>query len=549
LNYFDYFKSKGFIYSEEVLTNFALSLKTKPFVILSGISGSGKSKIGQIFSEYLVDEPVKQFAFMSVKPNWKDSKDLLGYHNVITGEYETTPFLKLLIRAAREPEKPFFLLLDEMNLAKVEHYFSDFLSCIESRYYNEETTANPPTEADVLAGLGRLYPSRPTLSEAAVLAAFDLKANGHPVHSEFFPLENYRNNRFPKWWYDTFSSSQNWTAQFRSEFNQGDNRLANRLFAGPPEGKKYRLKEESELSGTDLETYKDIERKYFELTSGTSVTNKVVTQEPMILHSRDDQLISTNSSHPTKNINNISTAADWFDEATNTYFIPSKLEIPLNVFVIGTVNIDETTYMFSPKVLDRANLIEFNDVDISSITGTAGTAASQPYKLQNDPVLLPLELATLHVSQSLATTNRNVMGDLLGIFKLLEKYNLHFGYRVINEISLYITNAQNDIATYPKLAEEALDFQLLQKVLPKFNGSIQKLWDPFVEILSYIRTTSGTPLQTDEFSSITTQLFNKDLVNVTDAEYTSVFKYPRTAKKLLNLLRNLENNGFASFIE
>ncbi|MDM5360421.1 AAA family ATPase [Peribacillus sp. ACCC06369] len=549
MKYFNFFRSKGFNYSDEVLTNFALSLKTKPFVILSGISGSGKSKIAQIFSEFLVDDLSKQFAFMSVKPNWKDSKDLLGYHNIITDEYETTPFLNLLIRAAKEPDKPFFLLLDEMNLAKVEHYFSDFLSCIESRNYIEQTTTTATTEEEVITRLNSLYTDRPTVSEAIVLSAFDLKEKGYSVHTQFYLIEEYRNNRFSQWWYNSFSSSKNWTAQYRSEFNQGDNRLANRLFESPSGGKVYRLKQESELRGTELTRYKEIEEKYFQLTKANTLTNKVITQEPMILHSKVNSLPSTDSAYPSKIINNVSTAADWYDDATNTYFIPSKLEIPVNIFVVGTVNIDETTYMFSPKVLDRANLIEFNDVDISSIFDTPSTTTGQPFKLQNDPILLPLELATLQLSQGLATSNPDVMNDLLEIFKLLEKYNLHFGYRVINEVSLYITNALKDVTTYQNLAGDALDFQLLQKVLPKFNGSIQKLWDPFVEILSYIRISNATPLQAEQLNSMTTQLFNKELVKVTNADYTSVFKYPRTAKKLLILLRNLENYGFTSFIE
>lgn len=534
VDYFDFFKNRGFIYSEEVLTNFAIALKTKPFVILSGISGSGKSKIAQIAAEFMSKDLSEQYTFMSVKPNWKDSKDLLGYYNIITGEYEATEFLKLVIRAAQEPEKPFFLLLDEMNLAKVEHYFSDFLSCIESRYY---------VNKDIIAELNILYPSKPTLSEAIVLSAFDLRAEGFDVHNTHYPIENYRNNRFSNWWYETFSSSSNWTAQYRSEFNQGNNRLANRLFEAPSGGKLYRLKTESELSGADLATYRDIERKYFELTSDK------IEQEPMLLHSKDTQLLSTNSDYPSKNVNTNSTVSNWYDATTNTYYIPSKIEIPLNIFVIGTVNIDETTYMFSPKVLDRANLIEFNDVDISNIFGITPTISSQPYKLKNDPVLLPLELATLQVSKNQVTTNPTVMNDLRKIFESLEKYNLHFGYRVINEISLYIENAQKSIAAYPDLPKDALDFQLLQKVLPKFSGSIQKLWDPFVDILSNIRKSNTTTLQNDQFSNIVTQLFNKEFSNLTNQDYSNVFKYPRTAKKLLKLLRNLENNGFTSFIE
>ncbi|MDN3015796.1 AAA family ATPase [Paenibacillus sp. BSR1-1] len=603
MEYFDFFKTRNFIFSDEMLTNFALSLKTKPFLILSGISGSGKSKIAELFSEYLVDDLVKQITFMSVKPNWKDSKDLLGYHNLITGEYETTPFLKLLIRAAQEPDKPFFLLLDEMNLAKVEHYFSDFLSCIESRKY--DTVPIIPSDSEILKELTSSG-QKLTLSQAQFLSALHLKNLGFDVENEFLDVDVYRKTIFIDWWFSK-SKSKTPEEQFRVEFNQ-PGRLAHTIFESPGSGgRKYRLKDLAHLDPKDREPCEKLITFYESIVKITK--KKIVIQQPIILHSKDNSLLSTDSAYPPKNNYTVSSVADWYDEATNTYFIPSKLEIPLNIFVIGTVNVDETTYMFSPKVLDRANLIEFNDVNILSIsptfgiapvtgtapetgsapeTGTApetgsdsetgsapeignapetgsasetgsapasgtapgtGITASEPYKLQNDPVLLPLELATLEISQTLANSTPNVMDDLLEVYKLLEKFNLHFGYRVINEISLYITNAEKSVTSYPNLAVDALDFQFLQKVLPKFNGSIQKLWEPFVNILSYIRNSKATPLQADEFKGITRQLFSKELENVTNIDYRNVFKYPRTAKKLLYLLRNLENNGFTSFIE
>lgn len=549
MSYFDFFEKKGFIYSDELLTNFALSLKTKPFTILSGISGSGKSKIAQIFSEYMTEGRKEQFEFMSVKPNWKDSKDLLGYFNVITGEYEMTPFLKLLIQAKLRPNKPFFLLLDEMNLAKVEHYFSDFLSCIESRYYPNKKISLIPSENQLKARLNALYTKTPTLSEVIVLSALDLREKGILVHSEHQKIEVYRKNFFINWWFEKYSSSNNPVVQVRSELNQGQNRLAHRLFEALPGGKSYRLKEEGELNTADLATFKDIENKFYQLTKLAIVTSKLITQEPMILHSKDAELISTNANSHSKTVSNSLNASELYDATTSTYFIPSQLHIPMNVFVIGTVNIDETTYLFSPKVLDRANLIEFNQVDVDSIFNISPVNNSHQFKLKGKPSIIPLEIATVNTAKNIVKSDPDVMADLLQIFNILEKYNLHFGYRVINEVALYISNSKQGITDYPNLVTDALDIQLLQKVLPKFNGSIQKLWDPFTEILSHIRISKVAPLNDEQVQSIADQLFSKDLIETTLDDYKNVFKYPRTAKKLLNLLRNLENNGFTSFIE
>ena len=88
VNLYDFVSSQGFLFSNEVLTRYYLSLKTKPFVILSGISGTGKTKIAQLFANYICqedekDEAGKRIAFVSVRPDWMDNKGLLGYYNIL----------------------------------------------------------------------------------------------------------------------------------------------------------------------------------------------------------------------------------------------------------------------------------------------------------------------------------------------------------------------------------------------------------------------------------------------------------------------------------
>ena len=135
-NIFDYFSSKSFTFSKEILSRYYLSLKTKPFVILTGISGTGKTKIAQIFADYMCqdlseDEKNERIAFVPVRPDWMDNRGLLGFYNLITDRYVTEKILRLLMRAENDPENPYFVILDEMNIAKVEYYFSDFLSLME----------------------------------------------------------------------------------------------------------------------------------------------------------------------------------------------------------------------------------------------------------------------------------------------------------------------------------------------------------------------------------------------------------------------------------
>lgn len=137
-NLYDYFEIHGYVFSKEIITRYFLSLKTKPFVILTGISGTGKTKIAQVFADYMCQDDTEKerssrIAFVPVRPDWMDNRGLLGYFNPLNERYHATSTLRLLLAAAKNPNKPHFLILDEMNLAKVEYYFSDFLSILESR--------------------------------------------------------------------------------------------------------------------------------------------------------------------------------------------------------------------------------------------------------------------------------------------------------------------------------------------------------------------------------------------------------------------------------
>lgn len=119
------------------------AMRTKPFLLLAGISGTGKSRIvKQMAFDSCPDNVVLRsdltspgnYCLIEVKPNWHDSTELLGYESKIGGaHYQLTPFVKFLAKALLHPETPFFVCLDEMNLAPVEQYFAEFLSVLESR--------------------------------------------------------------------------------------------------------------------------------------------------------------------------------------------------------------------------------------------------------------------------------------------------------------------------------------------------------------------------------------------------------------------------------
>lgn len=387
---YDYYEEKGYFFPKEIITRYFLSLKTKPFVILTGISGTGKTKIAQIFAEYMCqndtpgedDTPKKQeakrkenrIAFVPVRPDWMDNKGPLGYYNLLDQKYHATPVLRLLLEAEGNPEKPYFVILDEMNLAKVEQYFSDFLSIMESR------------------------------------------TNGNP---------------------------------------QG---------------------------------------------------------ELLYLHSVDKA------------------------ETPDGFPIPQKLHIPPNVYFTGTVNVDESTYLFSPKVLDRANVIEFNNVDLKSYEN--GAASLEGFVLEEQDIrkkLLPVSGEAVFCSKTDYTkilgTAHEVRDYLSKILDILHPYNLHFGYRVVNEIARFIGYA-NAMVENSNL-EETLDIQILQKILPKFHGTQAKLEEPLGKLLAFCYGDDAA----DE------SYLEKAI------DYDESARFPRSAQKLARMIGNLKLQGYTSFIE
>lgn len=360
-NMYDFFQSKGFFFSKEILTRYYLSLKTKPFVILTGISGTGKTKIAQIFADYVCqgmseEDRDTRIAFVPVRPDWMDNKGILGYYNILDETYHSTKILDLIFEAQHHPEIPYFIILDEMNLAKVEHYFSDFLSILESR-----TPDNPK-------------------GMPMVLHAFE----------------------------------------------------------------------------------------------------KVKTQDGKE--------------------------------------VPGHLRIPSNVFFTGTVNVDETTYMFSPKVLDRANVIEFNDVDLKQYAFGAASSRASNMILADENVRNTMATRSSFCSKKdFEIFNEIEHGSdlLLEMLEILQKYNMHFGYRVINEISRFVNLCHKEVQQFDLHA--AVDVQILQKILPKVHGTRAKLEQPLTDLLAFCNQDST--------------------------------RFPMSARKITRILDQLSIQGYASFIE
>lgn len=354
------------------------ALRTKPFMLLAGISGTGKSRIVRKLAQATVTEELQRseryngtdfandrwklhspanFELIQVKPNWHNSMDVIGYQsNIPSPHYVFTPFIEFIVKAWQHPDVPFFLCLDEMNLAPVEEYFAEFLSAIESRSFEDGEYMTDP-----------------------IIKPFNL----------FGTMKNEKGEKIDV-----------------------GGLMVNTLFPN------------FKASDTDSET-----------------------------------------AHIIK------------------HFRTKGLTLPKNLIVIGTVNMDETTFSFSRKVLDRAMSVEMNEVDYDSfLTGNTDDDLKTIVKAFEDgkygedttlnSLLVDRHIEAKEVVDDLGEDARFVIDYLKRINALLEGTPFKLGYRAANEALIYLQSSRefgqgNSIT--------ALDNFTLMKILSRIEGDETKL--------------------------------------------------------------------------
>lgn len=357
---------------------FVSSLLTKPFVILTGLSGSGKTKLAEAFSLW-ISESEAQYCMVAVGADWTNRDPLLGFPNALgEGQYvkPDSGALDLIIRAGNDQAKPYFLILDEMNMSHVERYFADFLSAMES-------------------------------------------------------------------------------------------------------------------------------------TDGTI------------------------SFHPDTEI--------W-----NSCDVPHEIKLPKNLFIIGTVNIDETTYMFSPKVLDRANVLEFrvSKPEMESFLG-------EPQELNMDALRgAGTAMGESFVAKALqkGVTAEDLGTELMPFFEKLQEAGAEFGYRTASEIGRFVAICKElaidpidaNIMTQEDLEHSAImarkdiiDVTIIQKLLPKVHGSRNKIEKILKELGQLcLEQPENDPFQVNE-----------------ENEDKHPVKYSLSYEKLKRMHKRVISDGFTSFAE
>ena len=325
------------------------AIKSKPFLLLAGISGTGKSRIVRELAracwdegseEYKAQKP-SNFEMVQVKPNWHDSSELIGYVSRIDGvHYVVGPFLKFMVKAIQNPDIPYFLCLDEMNLAPVEQYFAEYLSVIESRKLQEDGSITTD------------------------------------------PIIDYSN-----------------THEYQS--------LIMQLFPDDDEMRDAYLTEDGGL----------------------------------------------------------------------------RLSIPQNLIVVGTVNMDETTFSFSRKVLDRAMTIEMNEVNLY---GGLEKRYEKIGKLSNVE-LVANAVEGVDVYNNYKDVCDTVIDYLEKVNTTLQATPFKIAYRTRNEVLLYVVNNlpydNKEEVGDEYVVARALDEITNMKILSRIEGDETKVSSKFLEEL------------------------------------------------------------------
>ncbi len=218
--------------------------------------------------------------------------------------------------------------------------------------------------------------------------------------------------------------------------------------------------------------------------------------------------------------------------------IPQKLALPSNLFIIGTVNIDETTYMFSPKVLDRANTIEFRLSEDDLEKFMASDIPLDLGKLEHQGATMAEDFVRIAQSKTTSSLDK-YKDDIVKFFGELQKSGAEFGYRTTSEIGQLISHLES----LGEANDNLLDIAIMQKLLPKLHGSRTKLTKTLVTLGGFCLVKKEDNIKANYFDNYINSSLEKPIKNDDNVKYKLSFE------KICRMYKNAVENGFASYAE
>jgi hypothetical protein len=242
-----------------------------------------------------------------------------------------------------------------------------------------------------------------------------------------------------------------------------------------------------------------------------------------------------------------------------------EVQLPKNLYVIGTVNVDETTYAFSPKVLDRANVIEFRVDENQVATFLRAFKELDTKSLIGRGKGYEFDLVTASQNPVVLTKGAKDVFDfeINLLFRVMAEHNLEFGFRTIKDIARFVF-FHDVLSTPPWDMRESMDAQIVQKVMPKISGSRSKI-EQLLLSLSYVTMNNRTPGPTETVSNLYKRLLTESTENAKPENVASQpldrtgglnpgwdprnAYFPLSFDKTVRMLRKVRRDGFASYAE
>ena len=531
---FKHYSDHGFSFSKEILSRYTLSLYTKPFVILSGISGTGKTKIAQLFPiEHLTADAVpapttrhesKGRITLTITKGVRDTDgrgNLANDHMSVVFEPDKLKEIERriadLVKAGRDDNvvDPVELTVDtpqgeELTFGVYVQRANSPLIRLrakskrgESPSYDSQPYLRKHYSVGDIVALEKIGPyhfkivaateeqKKQEAVDQAKIASTIRRTLLVPVRSDWTDQSEVFG------YYDPISQRYSVTSVL--EFLLDAQQFPNEPF--------HLILDEMNLSKVEY---------YFSdflscLESRICKPDGSVEQVPIRLHNQGSVV-------PTTHVN--------IEE------VPESIELPSNLYVTGTVNVDETTYMFSPKVLDRSNVIEFNEVNLegsASSNEDRFTLKTLPEFKDHDPVSSDdfHHMISEAMRQKIAALN-----------KCLDGRGHNFGYRTAFEMARFIDKA----TTYAEaVAEVAFDIQITQKVLPKLHGGQAEVEDVLCALLNFLLVQSGQQSQPLIF-------YSNEWLSGEGASAIASSPFVLSLAKISSMLRDVRIRGFTAFV-